>query len=53
MNQQQQDHRLRMDRSLRHWGGDGGGLNAFYWYKIFTLNSVVKTQKCLARMEAS
>ena len=31
-----------------------GCLNAFYWYQIFALDSVViKTQKCLARMEAS
>ena len=28
--------------------------NAFYWYQIFALDSVaVKTQNCLARMEAS
>ena len=30
-----------------------GDLNAFFWYQIFTLVSVVKKQKCLARMEAS
>ena len=42
-----------MDSSLSHRGG-GGGLNAFYWNQIFALDSVVvKTQKCLARMEAS
>ena len=30
----------------------GGGLNVFYWYQIFALDSVgVKTQNCLARME--
>ena len=27
------------------WGG-GGGLNSFYWYQIFAIDSVVvKTQK--------
>ena len=31
-----------MDSSLsqRGWGG-GGGLNAFYWYQIFALDSAV------------
>ena len=30
------------------------GLNVFYWYQIFSVESlVVKTQKCLARNEAS
>ena len=30
-----------------------GGLNAFYWYQIFALDSaVVEVQKCSARMEA-
>ena len=30
----------------------GGGLNAFYWYQIVALDSVVvETQKCLARIE--
>ena len=44
MNQQQQNHRLRMDSSLSHWG-----LNAFYWYQIFALDSVVvKAQKILS-----
>ena len=38
--QQQQNHRLRTDSSLSHRGG-GGGLNAFYWYQIFALNSAV------------
>ena len=43
--QQQQNHRLRTDSSLSHWGG-GGGLNAFYWYQIFALDSaVVKVHK--------
>ena len=28
-----------MDSSLSHWGG--GGLNAFYWYQIFVLDSAV------------
>ena len=32
--------RLRTDSSLSHRGG-GGGLNAFYWYQIFTLDSAV------------
>ena len=35
--QQQQNHRLRTDSSLSH----RGGLNAFYWYQIFTLDSAV------------
>ena len=29
-----------MDSSLSNWGG-GGGLNAFYWYQIFALDSAV------------
>ena len=29
-----------MDNSLCQWGG-GGGLNAFYWYQIFALDSAV------------
>ena len=30
-----------------------GGLNAFYWYQVFALDSVVvEVQKCSARMEA-
>ena len=30
------------------------GLNVFYWYQIFALDSVVvKPQKCLGRVEAS
>ena len=44
--------RLRTVSSLSYRGG--GGLNAFKWRKIFTLESVVvKTQNCLARMVAS
>ena len=35
--QQQQNYRLRMDSSLSHQGG----LNAFYWYQIFALDSAV------------
>ena len=32
-------------------GGGGGGLNAFYWYQILALDSVVvKAQNCLTRM---
>ena len=35
------DHRLGTDSSQSHWG-----LNAFYWYQIFTLDSaVVEEQK--------
>ena len=35
-------------------GGGGGGLNAFYLRLVFSLDYVVvKTQPCLARMEAS
>ena len=42
-NQQQQNHRLRTDNSQSHWRG---GLNAFYWYQIFALDSaVVEAQK--------
>ena len=37
--QQQQNHRLRTDSSPSHRGG--GGLNAFYWYQIFALDSAV------------
>ena len=45
MNQQQQNHPLRMDSNLSHWGG----LNAFYWYQISALDSVVvKAQKMLS-----
>ena len=48
-NQQQQNHRLRTDSSLSH----RGGLNAFYRYQIFALDSaVVEVQECSARMEA-
>ena len=32
MNQQEQNHRLRMD---------SGGVNAYYWYQIFALDSVI------------
>ena len=47
MIQQQQNHCLRMDSGLSHWG-----LKCFYWYQIVALDSVViKTQNCLARME--
>ena len=46
--QQQQNHRLRTDSSLSHRGG-GGGLNAFYWYQIFALDSaVVEVQEMLS-----
>ena len=37
--QQQQSYHLRTDSSLSHRGG--GGLNAFYWYQIFALDSAV------------
>ena len=37
-----------------HRGRGEGGLNVFYLYQLFALDSVVvKTQTCLARMEAS
>ena len=40
-----------MESSLSY---GGGGLNAFYWRQIFALDSVVvKSQRCLAHMEAS
>ena len=42
-NQQQQNHRLRMDSNQSHWVD---GLNAFYWYQIFALDStIVEAQK--------
>ena len=34
--QQQQSHRLRTDSNQSH---GGGGLNAFYWSQIFSLDS--------------
>ena len=37
MNQQQQNHRLRMESSLNHQAG----LNAFYWFQIFAPDSAV------------
>ena len=53
--QQKQKHRLRTDSNLSHreggWGG--GGVNAFYWYQIFALESVVvKAQNCVARIKS-
>ena len=43
-NQQQQNHRLRTNAAK-----DSTGLNAFYWYKIFALDSaVVEAQKMLS-----
>ena len=43
--QQQQIHRLRTDSSLSH----RGGLNAFYWYQIFALDSaVVEVQEMIS-----
>ena len=39
--QQQQNHHLRTDSNISHRGGGGGGLNAFYWYQIFALDSAV------------
>ena len=38
-NNKQQNHHLRTDSSLSYRGE--GGLNAFYWYQIFALNSAV------------
>ena len=37
---QQPNQGLRTDSSLSHRGG-GGGINAFYWYQIFALDSAV------------
>ena len=34
--QQQQNNRLNTDSNTGHWG-----LNAFYWYQIFALDSIV------------
>ena len=49
LNQQRQNHYLRTDSSLSHWG-----LKCFNWYQIFALDSVVgKAKKCYARKEAS
>ena len=47
MNQQQQNHHLKMDSNLyiSHWGVWGWGLNAFYWCQIFALDSVVVKHK--------
>ena len=40
---------LRTYNSLSHRGGGGGGLNAFYWYQIFALDSaVVEVQEMLS-----
>ena len=40
-NPQQQNHRLRKNSSLSHWG-----LNTYNWYQIFALDSaVVEAQK--------
>ena len=45
---------LERTAALATLGGGGGGLNVFYWCQIFTLDLVVvKTQNCLAPMEAS
>ena len=45
MDQQQQNHRPRMDSCPSHCSGGGGGgvggLNAFYWYQILVLDYVV------------
>ena len=42
MDQQQQNQSLRTDSTQSHWGG----LNAFYWFQIFALDSaVVEAQK--------
>ena len=41
MDQQQQNHRPRMDSCLSHCSGSGGGLNAFYLYQILVLDYVV------------
>ena len=43
-NQQQQNHRLKMDS---HWGG----VNAFYWYQVFALGSVVITDSLTLKLE--
>ena len=44
-NQQEQDKLLRTGSSLSYLCVWEGGLNAFYWYQIFTLDYiVVKTQ---------
>ena len=48
---QQQNHRLSTDSSLSH-RGLGGGLNAFYWYQIFALDStVVEVQDMIYKVE--
>ena len=45
-NQQQNNRRPRADSILSHWEG---GLNAFYWYQIFALDSVdIKAQTLLS-----
>ena len=48
MNRQQQNHRLRMDSCLSHWGrGGGGGLNA----PSSEILLLLKHNNCLAGME--
>ena len=47
---QQQNHHFRMDSGPKPLGGEGGGgLNAYFWYQIFALDSpVVEAQKMLS-----
>ena len=48
-NQQQQNDCRRKESSLSHWG-----INVFYWYQIFALDSVVvRAQEYLVCMEVS
>ena len=49
INQQQQNHRLRMGSSLSHLEG----LNAFYRRKSSLIIMLSKQKNCFARMEAS
>ena len=47
--QQQQSRRLSTDSNFSHSGeGGGGGLNAFYCYQIFALDSVGINQNILS-----
>ena len=51
MNQQQQNHHLRSDSAQSK--PMGVGLNSFYWYQIFALDSAVQHKNCSAHIKAS
>ena len=41
INNESRTPELPLKNSQIHWGGGGGGINAFYWYQIFVLDSAV------------